>query len=75
MHLPQYPVELEAMAGIRDTRRTDEGGSDLQNLITTERAVPVKKADGVNHRMAHDLRAFKVLVQEPPRAVPNPTDT
>ena len=74
IHQPQYKVRPEAEAGITATvQGLKEAGvlRPSQSLWNTP-ILPVKKADGLTWRMAHDLRLVNDATEGPPERVPNP---
>ena len=74
IHQPQYKVRSEAEAGITATiQGLKEAGvlRPSQSLWNTP-ILPVKKADGLTWRMAHDLRLVNDATEGPPERVPNP---
>ena len=74
VHHAQYRVKDEVEAGITKTIEglKAAGVLRLSDSPWNTPILPVKKADGVTWRMAHDLRAINEVTEGPPETVPNP---
>ena len=70
----QYKVKKEAETGITKTIEglKEAGVLRPSNSPWNTPILPVKKADGLTWRMAHDLRAINDVTEGPPETVPNP---
>ena len=70
----QYKVKEEAETGITKTIEglKEAGVLRPSNSPWNTPILPVKKADGLTWRMAHDLRAINDVTEGPPETVPNP---
>ncbi|XP_061651840.1 uncharacterized protein LOC133488231 [Phyllopteryx taeniolatus] len=74
VNVPQYPYKEEAAEGIAKTLDGlwKAGVLEKSNSPFNTPILPVKKADGINYRMAHDLRRINDITRTPCVPVPDP---
>ncbi|XP_053725193.1 uncharacterized protein LOC128761187 [Synchiropus splendidus] len=74
VNVPQYPCKQEAAEGIANTLDGlwEAGVLEVSSSAWNTPILPVKKADGVNYRMAHDLREINKVTLTPCVPVPDP---
>lgn len=73
-HKKQYPLSQEAINGIRPTIKglVDAGVLYHTTSVCNTPIFPIKKPNGQDYRLVHDLRAINAIVEDNIAIVPDP---